>query len=40
MFVDISLLCNEEELECKNLAYIKMLSLLCQFNLKAIPHGD
>lgn len=40
MFVDISLLCNEEELECKNLTYIKMLSLICQFNLKAVPPGD
>lgn len=40
MFVDIPLLRNEEALECKNLAYIKILSLICQFNLKAIPPGD
>lgn len=37
--IDISQLCNEVKLERKSLAYIKMLSLICQFNLKAISQG-
>lgn len=40
MLDDISWLCNEEKLECKNVAFIKMLSLICQFNLKAILQAD
>lgn len=40
MFNAISRLCNEEELECKNVAFIKMLSLICQFNLKVILQPD